>query len=349
MMNVFRMNSVRLFFVSCLLAFTLASCTEDSDYTLGVWKRRSDFDGVARSDASGFMINGNGFVCCGYTGKDRLNDLWEYNVAGDYWTQRASMPDAAGNRNSAAGFSANNKGYITTGYNGNDYLKDTWEYDPTTNTWAQKDDYTGGVRYCALSFSIGNYGYVGTGYNDNYLKDFYKFDPTAAPGSQWTIMNGFGGQKRMSGSTFVIDNIAYVVGGLNNGSYVTDFWKYDPSTDKWTQLRDIADTNDDEDYDDDYAGIKRANAVTFVIDGKAYLVTGESGSLLSDYWVYDPTTDLWSGDSDDDYTPFTTDASARINAVGFSTGTRGFVVTGRSSSYRFDDMWELSPYENEEN
>ena len=37
----------------------------------------------------------------------------------------------------------------------------------------------------------------------------------------------------------------------NNGEYVDDFWKFDPSTESWTQLRDISDSSD-EDYDDDY-------------------------------------------------------------------------------------------------
>ena len=89
--------------------------------------------------------------------------------------------------------------------------------------------------------------------------------------------------------------------------------------------------------------IVRANAVSFVIDGKGYLVTGEYGSLLSNYWIYDPATDLWEGE---DLTAF--EGSVRKNAVAFSTGTRGFVVTGQASSSYYDDTWELSPYEYEE-
>ena len=87
----------------------------------------------------------------------------------------------------------------------------------------------------------------------------------------------------------------------------------------------------------------RANAVSFVIDGKGYLVTGDYGSLLSNYWIYDPATDLWEGE---DLTAF--EGSVRKNAVAFSTGTRGFVVTGQASSSYYDDTWELSPYEYEE-
>ena len=73
---------------------------------------------------------------------------------------------------------------------------------------------------------------------------------------------------------------------MNNGEYVDDFWMFDPSTESWTQLRDIADTSDD-DYDDDY-NIARMNGVAFVIDGAVYLTCGESGSLRSDTWKYYP-------------------------------------------------------------
>ena len=116
------------------------------------------------------------------------------------------------------------------------------------------------------------------------------------------------------------------------------------------QLRDIADTDSDNDYDDDYA-ITRSEAVSFVIGGRGFVATGirNSTSLSSDYWLYDPDKDLWYGDSDDDFTPITdvhnypSGASSRRAAVGFSTGERGFVLTGTSGTSYFDDVYELLP------
>lgn len=70
-------------------------------------------------------------------------------------------------------------------------------------------------------------------------------------------------------------------------------------------MRDIANTNSDEDYDDDYA-IARYSTVSFVIDGYAYIATGYRSGVTADYWKYDPDQDLWYGDSDDDFTPLTT-------------------------------------------
>ena len=46
-----------------VVLLSLAACTDDTEYTAGVWYRRSDFDGVARTDAAGFTIgNGSGKI-----------------------------------------------------------------------------------------------------------------------------------------------------------------------------------------------------------------------------------------------------------------------------------------------
>lgn len=346
-------NVCNLALTGCLWAILISlplfcSCTEDEEYTIGSWKERSDFDGKARSSAVSFTIGNKGYICTGYTSKDTyLKDLWSYDIVGNYWTQLADMPEEAKARNAAVGFSIDNKGYVCTGSakGTTDILADTWEYDVATNSWSQKDDYPGGPRIFAVGFGIGSYGYVGTGDNgDNYQKDFYRLDPNAVPGSQWQILNGFGGTKRRGATTFIIDDVAYLCTGVNNNTYVYDFWKFDPAADpQWQKLRDTANTDDDEDYDDDYEPIRRAYAVSFVIDGRAFLTTGGNPSLKNDYWIYNPATDLWDNE---DLTPF--EGSTREHAVSFSTGTRGLVATGVSSNYHFDDTWELMPYEIED-
>ena len=343
------MKKLQLLLVSVAM-LSIFSCSDDDDDTLGVWYRRSDFDGRAREDAAGFVIGNRGYLCGGYRGKDqREKDCWEYNIDNDWWTQCKDMSEEAIARNAATGFAVGTKGYIATGYDAktSSFLKDCWQYDPATNDWKQMADFPGGGRRYALSFGIGQYGYLGTGYDDNYQKDFYRFDPSAGDKGEWTLINGFGGQKRQGGQVFVIDDIAYICGGENNNSDVTDFWCFDPSnaSNPWKQLRDIKDSSDD-DYDDDYTSIARCYGCAFVIDGKGYLAVGQTagGSLRTNYWIYDPSTDLWEGE---DLTDF--EGSARAKAVCFSTGTRGFVTTGGStSSSYYDDTWELKPYEYEE-
>lgn len=101
-----------------VVLLSLAACTDDTEYTAGVWYRRSDFDGVARTDAAGFTIGNIGYLCTGYRGstKDRLKDCWAYDIETNSWTQCTSMPDAAPARNAATGFAVGTKGYIATGY-----------------------------------------------------------------------------------------------------------------------------------------------------------------------------------------------------------------------------------------
>ena len=143
------------------------SCTDEDEYTQGQWMKKASYNGVYRAYASGFTIGNYGYLCGGFYGanKDYLNDLWEYDMSRNSWTQCADMPVAG--RKAAVGFAVNGKGYITTGSvkdGSSSYcVADTWEYDPATDAWTRKDDFKGGVRDGALAFSIGGYGYVGTG------------------------------------------------------------------------------------------------------------------------------------------------------------------------------------------
>jgi N-acetylneuraminic acid mutarotase len=319
---------IKLIVSIIVLSFVATGCEED-ETVYGDWVKRSDFDGVARSDAVSFSIDSRGYVCGGYDGKNRLSDLWEYNSEQDFWTQKADFPGAA--RTSATAFALDSKGYVGTGYNGDEYLNDFWEYDPAGNTWTRKADFGGSARSGSVSFGISGYGYLGAGYDGNFVKDMWKYDPAA---DTWTLIVPIGGSKRNNATAFVAGGYAYVVCGINNGSYVTDFWRFDPVAGSWTELRAITNKSDD-DYDDSY-NIARANAIAMIIGDRIFITCGESGSLRPDTWEYFPDTDLW-----EETTEF--EGTSRTAAVSINTPTRAFVLTGRSSNYRFDDMWEFLP------
>lgn len=254
----------------------------------------------------------------------------------DFWTQKASFPGTP--RSSATAFSIDTKGYFGTGYDGKNYFKDFWEYNPETNVWSSKTDYPGSARNDATAFGLSDKGYLGSGYDGNYLKDFYSYTPLT---DTWEQIVSLGGSKRRGAASFVIDNIAYVCAGYNNGEYVKDFWKYDPSQKRWIQLRDISDTSDAT-YDNKYNSITRIYGVAFVIDGQAYLTCGGAPDLRSNTWKYSPATDLWEEVAKFKGAPRTATAS-------FSNNDKGFIVTGKSNTYRFDDIWELHPYEYDDN
>jgi len=311
--------------------FMLASCnkTSTSTDTLGNWIKRSDFEGVARTEAVSFTIGDKGYISTGYDGTIRLKDTWEFDQTTGTWKQKADFPGVA--RNSAVAFTAASKAYVGTGFDGTNKLADFYEYNATSNVWTKKADFAGSARYSAVAFALSDKGYVSTGYDGNHLKDLWQYDPTT---NAWLQKASLGGTKRRDATSWVINGKAYICAGLNNGSYVNDFWEYDATADAWTEKRKISNVSD-ESYDDDY-NILRSNAVAFTINGKVFLSCGENGSVLSTTWQWNPADDTWAL-----INPL--EGSARTGAVSFQLGNRGYVTTGSNSSYRFDDIWELIP------
>lgn len=311
--------------------FLFIGCSSDATDPLGNWVKKSDFEGMPRSSSVSFVIDNKAYMGFGYDADDEyLKDFWTYNPSSDRWDKIADFP--GNGRTAAVAFSINGKGYVGTGYDGNNKLKDLWEYDPTLNTWTRKDDFIGGARYKAVGFSLNNYGYIGTGYGDDSVDkiDFYRFDPTAAAGSQWIKVQSIGGAKRRGATAFTYNNKAYVCTGINNGTYLTDLWEYDPTNDTWTKKKDL-------DEDDSWT-IVRQNASSFVLDGKAYVIMGEKSSILSDVWEYDFSADTWITKTD-------FEGAARTNALAFVVGGEAVVTTGQTGSYFLDDVWTFKPFE----
>ncbi|MDE3235098.1 MAG: galactose oxidase [Bacteroidota bacterium] len=317
-------------------ALIMASCAKSSTSTslVGNWIKRSELDGVARTEAVAFTIGNLAYISTGYDGTNRLVDTWAYDATSNSWSQKADF--AGTGRNSAVAFSIGDSvAYVTTGYDGYNNLKDTWKYSAATNSWVSKAAFAGTGRYDAIAFSISNYGYVASGFDGNYTKDFWQYNPAS---DTWTQKPSWGGSKRSQAVAFVYNNKAYVCTGVNNGQTVNDFWSFDPSVTSgspWTQLRDIANTSSDT-YDDDYTDIVRMNAIAFVMGNKAYITTGENGGYISKTWEYDFASDLWARKTD-------YERSARSGAVAFSVQGRGFVGSGKNSTYVYDDFDEFKP------
>ena len=138
----------------------------------------------------------------------------------------------------------------------------------------------------------------------------------------------------MDAVAFVIDNKGYILTGLDNATYEDDFWRYDPTTDSWSELNSISDATA-KSFDDEYTSIVGINKVAFTSGTYAYLVGG-SGTIGTTVWEYNSLTDLW-------VLKTSFEGAARIDAVAFSIDAVGYVATGRSSSYYFDDIWLFEP------
>jgi N-acetylneuraminic acid mutarotase len=319
--------SIAIFFSSC----QKTSTTSSSD--TGDWAYSPEFQGARRTQAASFTIGDTVYVGGGYnlTSNSRLNDFWRFDEKNG-WIRIADFTGPA--RQGAVGFSVNGKGYIGTGFDGNTtYYKDFYQYDPSSNTWNQIADFPGTARYAAVGFAVDGKGYVGTGFDSSDSKaDFYSYDPT----SGWAISQSLQ-SKRQGASTFVYNNLAYLVGGVNsNGLYLADLSVFNPNVGSWSRKRDINDFNDSS-YDALYgSNITRSNAACFLINDTAYLATGNFNGITGTTWAYDITHDQW-------FVKTAFEGSARESAIGFSVNNHGYITTGDNASNYFDDTWQFFP------
>jgi len=313
-------------FLVVMVIVLLLGCKKDTTEYIGNWIKKSDFEGFPRSNAVSFVIGDKVYFGTGFNSnedEEYLKDFWMYDTTRDFWTKLSDFPGEP--RIGGVAFTINGKGYVGVGYNGKVKLKDFWEFDPSTNLWTRKADFGGSARYASVGFSLGNKGYLGTGYDDNDNRDFWEYDPTA---NQWTQIASMGGSKRQDAVAFTINEKAYVCTGINNGTNLTDLWQFDPSTGVWIQKADLdfndswtiprsngtafslgsksyvglgyssGVRNDFWEYDPTldtwtdktaFEGAARQDVVSFVVNNRAYVASGRSGSyFFDDIWEFKP-------------------------------------------------------------
>ncbi|MEJ5089531.1 N-acetylneuraminate epimerase [compost metagenome] len=326
-----------LVILACVVTFSTYSCkSKNSDDTDEVieWTRGSAFDGGARSGAVSFLINNIAYVATGIATEGQVSvrkkDIWAFNPTTETWSQRAEFPGVA--RNGAVAFAIGNNGYVGTGFDGTNALSDFYKYDATANTWTKIADLPADAsRYGAVAFSVGGFGYVGTGSrgNDNNtnVKSFYRYNPTT---NEWKAVESPLRSNRRNGFAFVINNIAYIGGGIDNTAYPEDFFKFDGEN--WTPLNDLNRNDNSYTYN-----LTRSSTSAFVLNNLGYVVGGLKSTVINTIWEYNPTTDVWNADNQ------VFQGSARQDAVGFGINNVGYVTTGQNGSNKFYDTWKFVP------
>ncbi|MEM9830589.1 MAG: kelch repeat-containing protein [Bacteroidota bacterium] len=168
-------------------------------------------------------------------------------------------------------------------------MNNFYKYESSTDQWSEIAVFPGNARSGATGFSVGGFGYVGLGKSSSFHNDFWKYDPAT---DSWTQITSFPGEPRYGVVSFVIGGYAYVgtgtagETGMPSEKMFNDFWRYDPSTDSWTQIASLETPG-------------RAFAFSFASSTKGYVGTGFPGlqsgrDLYDDFWEYDPNTDEWS-------------------------------------------------------
>lgn len=273
------------------------------------------------------------FVSC----KDKDEEEEEEKILIGDWEKLSTMNMQA--RSEAVSFVIGGMGYVATGSNvDTDPLRDMMAYNPVGDVWTQKASMPeeADARYGAVAFSIDTKAYVGTGHNDlNRLKDFWEYDATA---NTWKQIDDYPGAAVEDAVAFTLNGKGYVGTGYDGKEYYKDFYEYNQATETWTTVLSNCG--------------KLKDACAFVIDNKAYILTGvyeENNSVSQNNTIYMFDGTNWN----DEYNKITNSLEdetfddeyislLRNGAVAFSINNKGYLVSGRYTSL-VQAVWEFDP------
>ncbi len=143
----------------------------------------------------------------------------------------------------------------------------------------------------------------------------------------WVTESQLNGPARSEAVSFVMNNFAYVGTGWDGlNTRFSDFWKYDPNQNVWSQVTSMPDST------------ARSSAIAFAANGKAYVGTGYDGfNYKNDFYEFDPTLNVWTRKADFPGSP-------RYEAVAFSlANNHGYAGTGFDGSNALKDFYEYDP------
>jgi N-acetylneuraminic acid mutarotase len=248
------------------------------------WAVVTTFPGLARVKAVTAVLNNKIYVGLGYKPhvstyvNANYKDFWEYDVALNAWTQKASLPSTA--TDACVSFVFKGCIYIGEGFNDIRFTNEFWKFDTAKNVWIQLKDFPGdaraGATVCADSVHI----FFGTGYRFGNYSDWWEYFPESDSWIQRKDMPS--GAGRVNAVSLNINHRSFVASGRywggtqTNGHLKSDVLEYDVNRNVWYRRGNIPTGG-------------RENAVSFVINGKGYIGQGENDSrIFNDFWCFEP-------------------------------------------------------------
>lgn len=285
------------------------------------WTQKADFKGVKREAGAMCLVKNK--IYLGLGGNNTFyNDWYEYDITSNTWTAKKNFPGTA--RFAPAFFTINDKVYVGCGFNQSfSPLKDFYCYDPLTDNWNQIADFGGGVRGGTMHFSMSNYGFVGTGVNSTFTvqKDIWMYNDSS---NLWMEKNKFNGGLRWRMATFILNDTVYAGCGANDSATFSSFWKYNFSSDNWTKIAD-------------FPGLPRVSPFGLGVNGKGYVGTGLSMSMVNyqDVFEYTPLTNTWKASAN-------FPGGARNSVASVSNSAVGWLSLGNNGFGWESDLWQLA-------
>ena len=178
---------------------------------------------------------------------------------------------------------------------------------------------------CATAWNIDGKIYVFGG-RDSLQKCSNKLYVYDCASDNWQCLGETPLQKRVYPISAVSGNAVYVGLGYNGsgiyteGSYLCDFWRYEPASDHWERLADYPDPNCN-------------SAIAFAYDGNIYAGFGFQKGFTKDIHQYDPLAGKWDT-VEQDYR--SCDPPRMTASVAATSDGRCFIGTGfRNGSHNF--------------
>ncbi len=252
------------------------------------------------------------------------------------WEQKAGFPD--GVRASSTVAVVGNKAYIFFGKKAinSQYKNDCWEYDATNNSWCEKTACPGQERVKAISVEYNGKIYTGLGYNgkglysnENYLKDFWEYNPETDEWKEKAPAPFLGTDACVA---FVYKDEIYVGMGFHGIVFGYEFWKYNLLNNVWIKLNN-------------FPGQARSGGILCANDYHIFFGTGYLTSNASDWWEYFPESDKWRKRK-------SIPDKGRVNGTALCVQNRFFISTGRyfkgnlTGGHLKSDIMEYDPTRN---
>ncbi len=261
-----------------------------------VWEPVADAP-LARFEGQSVVVGRKLYVFGGYTDGSIIPKSFEvnvYNPADDTWGTLPELPRPL----THAGTATDGRSiYLAGGVVGSENPQDTakipattevWRFDTRTELWLAMPPLPQPRGAGALVVLGNDLHYFGGTGEDRYQEVGEHWALPLVGGSTWRALAPLPNPRNHIAG-IVVDNAIYAVGGQHghNETLVTQasVERYDPATDSWTQRASLP------------YGLGHISNSTLVIDGRIYIVGGETGgygTYTDNVLVYDPELDAWS-------------------------------------------------------
>jgi N-acetylneuraminic acid mutarotase len=191
------------------------------------WSYMAEFPGPARYSATGFALNGLGYVVGGNEGSATgpySNLMWAYDPVADQWSPRASMPGLS--RMACSSFTLNGKAYVLGGRTSDQsFTNEMYAYDPVADTWSACAPVPGVGRTYAQTFELDTRGFVvaGSDQANAGLTDVWAYDPA---NDSWTAMAAYPSAAYWGGAAFNINGRAFSGMGRYNSIISNELYEF---------------------------------------------------------------------------------------------------------------------------